>query len=71
MIESLNISGMMRDHRLARAVADAGLSGFPAWLAYKCRWYGSELVKAGRWFPSSKLCANCRWRKADLKLLER
>ena len=69
--EDLNVSGMMRNRRLARALADAGLSGFLAKLAYKCRWYGAELVEAGRWFPSSRLCSECGHRNDSLSLSDR
>ncbi|MYB16039.1 MAG: IS200/IS605 family element transposase accessory protein TnpB [Chloroflexi bacterium] len=71
VVETLNVSGMTRNRRLARAVADAGLSGFLAMLEYKCVWYGSEFVKADRWFPSSQLCARCGWRNAELTLSDR
>lgn len=71
VVETLNVSGMTRNRRLARAVADAGLSGFLAMLEYKCVWYGSEFIKADRWFPSSQLCARCGWRNAELTLSDR
>ena len=62
---------MMRNRRMARAVADAGMSGFLTKLEYKCLWYGAEYVKADRWFASSKLCSRCGWKKDDLRLSER
>ena len=71
VVETLNVSGMLRSRRLARAIADAGMSGFLAKLEYKCAWYGSELVKADRWFPSSRLCAHCGWHNGDLRLSDR
>ena len=55
VVETLNVSGMMRNRRLARAIADAGMSGFLTKLEYKCVWYGAEYLKADRWYPSSKL----------------
>ena len=48
VIESLNVAGMIRDQRLARAVSDAGMSGFLTKLEYKCAWYGAEYLKADR-----------------------
>ena len=57
--------------RLARAIADAGMSGFLSKLEYKCLWYGAEYAKADRWFASSKLCAHCGWKNADLTLSDR
>ena len=71
VVETLNVSGMVRNRSLSRAIADAGMSGFLAKLEYKCAWYGAEFVRADRWFPSSKLCARCGWHKGDLGLSER
>ena len=71
VVETLHVAGMMRNRRLSRAIADAGMPGFLAKLEYKCLWYGAELVKADRWFPSSKLCAHCGWRNEDLRLGDR
>ena len=71
VVETLNVSGMLRNRSLARAIADAGMAGFLAKLEYKCAWYGAEFVKADRWFPSSKLCAHCGWHNGDLSLSDR
>ena len=71
VVETLNVAGMMRNRRLARAIADAGMSGFLAKLEYKCRWYGADFAKADRWFPSSRLCARCGWHKGELSLSDR
>ena len=48
VVEDLNVRGLLRNHRLARPLADAGLFEFRRQLAYKCQWYGSELMVAGR-----------------------
>lgn len=58
-IESLNVSGMMRNHCLARSLSDAGMAEFHRQLEYKMKWAGGTLVKADRWFPSSKTCSTC------------
>ena len=50
VVETLNVSGMMRNRKLARAIADAGMSGFLSKLEYKCACYGAEYVKADRWY---------------------
>ena len=71
VVEALNVAGMLRNRRLSRAIADAGMSGFLVKLEYKCAWYGAEYLKADRWFPSSKLCAQCGWRNDDLTLSDR
>ena len=71
VVETLNVAGMIRNRRLARSIADAGMSGFLSKLAYKCAWYGAEFVKADRWYPSSKLCACCGRKNEGLTLSER
>ena len=71
VVETLNVAGMMLNRRLARSIADAGMSGFLTKLEYKCLWYGAEYVKADRWFASSKLCSHCGWKNNDLTLSDR
>ena len=71
MVETLNVAGMIRNRRLAQAIADAGMPGFLTKLEYKCLWYGAEYVKADRWYPSSKLCPHCGWKNDDLALSNR
>ena len=71
VVETLNVAGMVRNRRLSRAIADAGMSGFLDKLEYKCVWYGAEFVKADRWFASSKLCSHCGWKNDDLTLSDR
>ena len=71
VVETLNVAGMIRNRRLARAIADAGISGFLIKLEYKCAWYGAEYVKVDRWYPSSKLCSHCGWKNDDLALSDR
>ena len=71
VLETLNVAGMLRNRRLSRDIADAGMSGFLAKLEYKCLWYGAEIVKADRWFPSSRLCAHCGWYNGELSLSDR
>lgn len=71
VIERLHIAGMMRNRRLARAIADAGLGALREQLRYKCQWYGSQLIEADTFFPSSKLCSGCGTAKATLALSER
>nr|WP_293089965.1 RNA-guided endonuclease TnpB family protein [Okeania sp. SIO3B5] len=59
VIEDLNVSGMMANHKLAKAVADMGFYEFRRQLEYKCQLYGSKLTIVDRWFPSSKTCSRC------------
>jgi len=70
-IEDLNVLGMMKNRKLARAVADVGFYEFKRQLAYKAQLYGAKIVLADRWFPSSKLCSECGWLKPELSLGER
>ena len=71
VIEDLCVSGMMRNGKLARVIADVGFYEFRRQLGYKCQWYGSKLMIASRTFPSSKLCSRCGYRKRELSLSER
>ena len=71
VIEDLGVSGMMKNKRLARAIADLGMYEFRRQLEYKCQWYGSQLIIAPRTFPSSKNCSNCGNKKKELALSER
>ena len=59
VIEDLNVSGMVRNRRLARAISDCGWGEFRRQLAYKCERYGRDLVVIDRWYPSSKACSAC------------
>ncbi|WP_287244256.1 MULTISPECIES: RNA-guided endonuclease TnpB family protein [unclassified Okeania] len=71
VIEDLNVSGMMSNHKLAKAVADMGFYEFRRQLEYKCELYGSELVVMDRWFPSSKTCSRCGAVKESLLIRAR
>jgi putative transposase len=59
VIEDLAIKNMVKNHKLANAISDASWGELIRQLTYKCQWYGRELVKIDRYFPSSKRCANC------------
>ncbi|MEM1167499.1 MAG: RNA-guided endonuclease TnpB family protein [Cyanobacteria bacterium P01_H01_bin.35] len=59
VIEDLNVSGMLKNHKLASAIADCGFYEFKRQLIYKCEWYGSELIIADRFYPSSQICSHC------------
>jgi putative transposase len=71
VVEQLNVAGMVRNRRLARALSDAGVAELRRQLGYKTAWYGSRLVVADRFYPSSKTCSACGWVKAKLTLAER
>ncbi len=59
VIENLNVSGMLKNSQLSRAIADLGFYEFRRQLEYKSQYKGNYLLIADRWFPSSKLCSNC------------
>ena len=67
-VEDLNVKGMMKNRRLSKAIGDVGWGDFVQMLVYKAAWYGRELVKVDRWFPSSKLCSGCHYRMKELPL---
>ncbi len=71
VIEDLNVSGMMKNHRLAQAIADGGFYEFRRQLEYKCQWYGSHLTIVDRFYPSSKTCSDCGHIHKELKLSDR
>jgi putative transposase len=58
-VEDLAVKNMVKNHKLALAISDASWSELIRQLTYKCQWYGRELIKIDRWFPSSKRCGNC------------
>jgi putative transposase len=71
VIEDLNVSGMVRNRRLSKAISDAGFRMFRTQLEYKCDWYDKKLVIADRFYASSKTCSGCGFQKATFRLAER
>jgi putative transposase len=71
VIEQLNVAGLLRNRHLARAISDTGMGELRRQLTYKTTWYGSRLVVADRFYPSSKTCSGCGRVKAKLTLAER
>ena len=70
-LEDLNVSGLMKNRKLAKAIGDMGFYEFRRQMEYKCQLYGSKLVFVDRFYPSSKTCSNCGHIKKLLSLSER
>ena len=69
--EDLNVKGMQRNHRLAQAISDASWGAFLSMLTYKAVINEKQVVKIGRYYPSSKTCHCCGWIKEGLQLKDR
>lgn len=70
-LEDLNVSGMTKNHKLAKSVSDAAMRQFRTTLEYKQTWAGGIVKLVDRWYPSSKTCSECGTIKDDLKLSDR
>jgi len=68
VLEDLNVSGMLKNRKLAKSISDASWSTFVSMLNYKCNWYGKVLVKINRFFPSSKTCSSCGYKEDKMPL---
>ncbi|MFH1876350.1 MAG: RNA-guided endonuclease TnpB family protein [Candidatus Omnitrophota bacterium] len=71
VVESLNVKGMVKNRCLSGAISDVGWGMFKAMLRYKASWYGSKLIEAPDFFPSSRICSNCGTYNAALELSDR
>lgn len=71
VVEDLHIGGMVKNHKLARSIQDASWGRFLRTLAYKCRWQGKNVIRIGRFQPSSKRCHCCGYKWESLPLLVR
>jgi putative transposase len=70
-VEDRRPKNLLRSHALARSLSDASFGEFVRQLEYKCRWYGSRLVKADPFYPSTQRCSSCGNVKAEMPLSER
>ncbi len=70
-MEDLKVSGMLKNHKLAKAIQELSLFELRRHLEYKSSWYNRDLIFVDRFFPSSKLCSCCGWKNENLKLSDR
>lgn len=71
VMETLNVSGMMKNKHLAKSIQEQKFYEFKRQMEYKCQRYGIELLNVPTFYPSSKLCSQCGNIKKDLKLSDR
>ena len=71
VMEDLNIKGMMKNKNLSKAIQEQKLYEFIRQMKYKCNFNCIEFVQVDRFYPSSKLCSDCGFKKKDLKLSDR
>ena len=70
-LEDLNVKGMMKNHKLAKAISDVSWGKFIETLTYKAEWNDKEVIHIDRFFPSSKTCHKCGWINHNLTLNDR
>jgi putative transposase len=70
-VETLNIQGMMANHKLARSISDAAWSSFINMLEYKADAAGKTIIKIGQFEPSTRICNACGYHNSDLTLVDR
>lgn len=70
-IETLQVSNMLKNHRLAQSISDAGWGMFVDFLKYKAEWYGVNILEIGTFEPSSKTCSSCGSVNKELTLQDR
>lgn len=71
VLENLNVSGMLKNHNLAKSINDCSWSEFRRQLEYKSRWYGKNIIIIDRFEPTSKTCSNCGCKNDELQLKDR
>lgn len=71
VLEDLSVLNMLKNHNLAKAIADEGFYEIRRQFEYKCKLYNVPLIISNRYFPSSKLCSKCGWKNTQLTLKDR
>ena len=70
-LETLSVKNMVKNHKLAQAIYDCSWSKFVEMLNYKSDWYGSNILRIGKFEPSSKMCSKCGYINRELTLKDR
>jgi putative transposase len=68
VVENLAVKNMVKNHKLAKSISDAGWGQFCTMLKYKAEWEGKVYIEVDRFFPSSKTCSNCLHKSDNLSL---